>query len=56
MGILIVVIFVEGLVIRRYVVASNNVLLRSRGKVWYRSLMKKEGMVVSCSGVDIAAR
>jgi hypothetical protein len=44
---------IEGLV-RPYVVATDSALLKSKGKVWHKSLMK-EG-IVPCSGIDTDAK
>jgi hypothetical protein len=41
--------------VKPYMVATDTSLLRSKGKVWHRSSMMKEG-IVPCSGIDTDAR
>ena len=43
----------EGLV-KPYVIAIDSALLKSKGKVWHKSSMKKG--IVPCSGIDTDAR
>jgi hypothetical protein len=44
---------IEGLV-RPYIVATDTALLKSKGKVWYKSSMKDR--IVLCSGIDTEAK
>lgn len=43
----------EGLV-KPYILATDSTLLKSHGKVWHKSSMKKG--IVPCSGIDTDAR
>ena len=43
----------EGLV-KPYILATDSALLKSKGKVWHKSLMKKG--IVPCSGIDTVAK
>jgi hypothetical protein len=47
-------LFVSESLVKPYILAVDSTLLRSKGKVWHASSMKKG--IVPCSGIDANAR